>query len=180
MLLTIEEIESAVGSWAARDAFARSCAEKIEMLTLEVCSDVKIFCRAKTNESVAAKLSRFNEKLEEMLDLIGVRIVTNSIEEMRQSSARIISAFGEPPTDRDMTIRGGTMLFPAYRDYAKRDWPGASPASDGAYTEGVHINRKIDGRIVEIQVMTAASYEKFFSPEAVAAFKARQAALYQK
>ena len=77
-----------------------------------------------------------------------------------------------------MTIRGGTLLFPAWRDYALRDWPGASPASDGAYTEGIHINRRVANRTIEIQVMTQSSYDKFFSPEAVAAFKARQAALH--
>lgn len=177
MEMTSQHIEEAIGPWAARQERAARFAAAV---AAALPAGTEVHHRAKTDESILTKRNRFNESLGEMLDLYGVRVIVPTIAELDAAARAIGEAFGAAPTDQQMTIRGGTMLFPAWRDYRKRDWPGASPATDTNYTEGIHLNRCHEGVVAEVQVMTRASYERFFSPEAVAEFKARQAALYAK
>ncbi len=79
-----------------------------------------------------------------------------------------------------MTIRNGTLIFLSYRDYRKRDWEGVSPATSSEYLDAIHINRKMQTYIIEIQIMTDELFLKYCTAaldESHASFKKRQAAL---
>jgi hypothetical protein len=138
---------------------------------------VLIEFRAKTSEAILNKLNRFGEALEEMLDIFGIRLVAYDVFNLEKTADLIKSSLWKKPSDEEMTIRGGKMLFSSFRDYRKRDWEGASPLTSGGYDEAIHINRKTKYGICEIQIMTKNLYSRYYgnSDEGHAQFKKRQA-----
>ncbi len=196
------DIVAALGEWAERHEWTRQrayelweflkakgypVAEPVSMAGSEAedfqnaqGNDFHIQYRAKSDESIANKISRFGETLAEILDLYGIRHVVPDMETVEKVAHEIVEGFAETPTEVDMTLRGGSMVFLHFRDYRKRDWVGASPATAGGYTDAFHVNRKHEGRIFELQIMTRALFEKYCSSdseESHEAFKKRQATL---
>ncbi len=207
--MTQEELVKKIGSWEERQTFTEDCVNRLgeflealgwqvkiirgiqdlevtenipELLNQTDRRSVAIQFRAKSDQSILEKLSRFGEAVSEVHDLYGARIVLQSFEAVVQIALQITAAFGETPTDKEMVLRGGTLSFPAVRNYQKRDWPGVSPASSSKYQDAIHLNRKVQGRIVEFQIVTLPLFKEYCEPNADAshiAFKARQQALYR-
>lgn len=141
------------------------------------CQTFSITYRAKTDASIANKLSRFGETPNQILDLYGIRVVTPTWPDVERIANTIVQLYGEKPTEKEMTIRNGTLIFPSYRDYRKRDWEGVSPATSSGYLDAIHINRKMQTYIVEIQIMTDELFLKYCTAaldESHASFKKRQ------
>jgi hypothetical protein len=203
--MTSAEIDNSIGMWAKRQMFAKQCAWSLSNVlhnagyeisgVVEVGlrslsgspisqldpSSVVIQCRAKDNISIIEKLSRFGESLSEMLDLVGLRVIAADISAVAKLGNEIRTNFGCEPLSKEMTLRGGTLLFPAFRDYRKRDWPGVSPVTSSGYQDAIHINRKLEARVIEVQVMTRSLFNKYVSrvaEESHEKFKLRQAAYY--
>lgn len=145
-------------------------------------NSTQIEFRAKTSEAILNKLQRFNESLEEMLDLYGLRLVVLDIATLEKVALEIKNNLWANPPEKEMTIRGGKMVFSSFRDYRKRDWEGASPLSAGGYDTAIHINRKTKYGLAEIQIMTAELYKKYYGngDESHKEFKKRQAEYFKK
>lgn len=200
-----QQIDKAVGTWSIRQALAGEYALKLsnllknigyrvtgpvavtlsslsgDAIALPTSRDVAVQSRAKANVSIIEKMSRFDETLEEMLDLFGLRAIAYNMEQVERISEEICVQFGVEPQESEMTLRSGTLVFPPFRDYRKRDWPGVSPATSSGYNEAIHLNRKMASHIVEIQIMTQPLFNKFVSrdmEESHEKFKIRQAALF--
>lgn len=120
--------------------------------------------RAKTNESITKKINQFNEPLNEVLDLYGIRLVVSDEQELNKISNLIWQHLWQEPLKKETTIRNGTMYFSPFRDYRKRDWQGVGPATSGGYDTAIHLNRKTKYGIAEIQIMTADLYKRYFDP----------------
>lgn len=133
--------------------------------------------RAKPSVSIASKMTRFNESLREMLDTYGFRVLVVDTNQLELVASQLRIEFWDEPSVAEMTLRDGTLQFSPFRDYRKRDWPGVSPLTAGGYDTAIHLNRKCDGLIVEIQVLTTDLYLRCCAPaseESHKAFKARQ------
>ena len=150
--------------------------------TIEKENYIAVEYRAKTNKSIIDKLSRYNESLDEILDLFGLRIVVNNTKYLDRVSNIIIKSLWDIPSKEEMIIRNGTMFFAPIRDYRKRDWQGVGPATSGGYNDAVHINKKSKYGIVEIQIMTLDLFKKYFDPKSSEnhdKFKSKQMKIYK-
>lgn len=203
--MTSQQIDKAVGTWSARQALSSDYATKLsnllknigyrvtgpvavtlsslsgDAIALPTSRDVAVQSRAKANVSIIEKTSRFDETLGEMLDLFGLRAIACNMEQVESISEEVCAQFGVKPQESEMTLRHGTLVFPPFRDYRKRGWPGSSPATSSGYCEAIHLNRKMGSHIVEIQIMTQTLFNKFVSrdmEESHEKFKIRQAALF--
>ena len=143
---------------------------------------VQIEYRAKTSDSILNKLNRFGEQISEIMDLYGLRLVVKDTAMLDECAKAIKNGLWNEPSTEQMTIRGGKMWFSPFRDYRKRDWEGASPLSAGGYDEAIHVNRKTQNGIVEIQIMTRNLYGRYYGDgdESHKNFKAKQSAFYAK
>jgi hypothetical protein len=201
--MNINEIEKKIGKYSDRqrknlelanelkDFFSSKCIvygpfgineEKNKFVDRLEKGSVLIEFRAKTSEAILDKLNRFGESLSEMLDILGIRLVVFDVSDLEKTADEINSHLWENPSEEDMTIRGGKLLFSSFRDYRKRDWEGASPLTSGGYDEAIHINRKTKHGICEIQIMTKNLYGRYYgnSEEGHAQFKKRQAKSFRQ
>lgn len=179
--MTVVELERTIGPWEQRQAWIVETMHVVRALFQQHEVPAELYARAKADESILEKMSRFGETVAEVHDLYGFRLVAEDFDAVERAAELIVRSFGETPTEKDMTIRGGALVFQAFRNYRKRDWAGVSPATAGGYNDAIHFNRKYQGNIVEFQIVTRPLFEKYCSStaeESHAAFKARQAALH--
>lgn len=180
--MTSEQVDQQIGSWEDRQIWTEALAASLNVFLMDQQINAEILFRAKENQSIVEKLSRFDESLSEVHDLYGLRVVVKDFDCVEHLAAAVIQGFGTTPTDEEMMIRGGTLVFAPFRNYRKRDWIGVSPASSSGYVDAIHMNRKWNNRIVELQILTEDLFKKYCqsdADESHVAFKKRQAELYR-
>jgi hypothetical protein len=120
---------------------------------------VLIQTRVKTPEAIVAKMRRFGEPLRVILDRWGYRVVVSD-ETALDEVAGLCAGVWTTPSPADLLLRNGELQFDARRDYRRRDHAGLSAATTNNYDQAVHLNRKTNFGIVEVQIMTTDLYRR--------------------
>lgn len=180
MSITVRQLNNKIGSYKRRQSNTKKLANELklflESLNYNAAGPFVIknqkrlvnntdFCieyRAKKSVAIIKKMGRFNEGLNEMLDIYGLRLILPSIDLLDKVSKEIKKGLWENPTKKEMTIRKGKLYFSPFRDYRKRDWQGASPLTGQGYNNAIHMNKKTESGIVEIQIMTQELYDRYY------------------
>lgn len=115
--------------------------------------------RVKTPDAIVAKMCRFGEPLRVMLDRWGYRVVVSDETSLGRVAA-LCAGLWTTPSPAELLLRNGELQFEARRDYRRRDHAGLSAATTNNYDQAVHLNRKTDFGIVEVQVMTWDLYRR--------------------
>jgi len=110
---------------------------------------------------IKAKMNRFGESRDKVSDIFGHRVVVSSMDEL-EMAVKIFKKLGDTPSKAEMLLRNGALHFPWLRDYRKKKHAGKSKLTTSDYNEAVHMNRKIDGNICEIQIITQALFNRAF------------------
>ena len=123
--------------------------------------EVLLQCRLKQIPKIIRKMQRFGEPLKSMLDIWGFRIVVPTAGHI-DPILTICKGLWHSPTSDDLLLRNGGLQFPALRDYRFHNHSGFSPATSSNYDDAVHLNRRTDFGLCEIQVMSEDLYHRAF------------------
>jgi hypothetical protein len=144
---------------------------------------VVIASRLKTTQAIIKKMQRFDEPLVNMLDIWGHRIIVSNLSSLDNIS-RILQELWETPSNSELLLRHGTLKFDWLRDYRKKVHAGLSDLTSMKYDEAVHINRRTQSNICELQIMTEDLYKRAFmnknGDEAHKQFAARRTRRFKK
>lgn len=151
-LLYLNKFEIQTG--AARQKILRA-QDKLQKL------DTALISRLKKEKGIRQKMNRFGEAREKILDIIGHRIVVSDLKQL-DKVVKLFLGFAETPTKSEMLLRNGKLQFPWLRDYRKLAHKGKSQITSSEYNEAVHMNRKVAGKICEIQIMTQDLFNRAF------------------
>lgn len=120
-----------------------------------------ISSRLKKEKAIKAKMARFGEPKDKILDMIGHRIIVSNLSQLERTVQKL-RKIGQAPSKSQMLLRNGQLQFPWLRDYRSKTHKGRSSLTSPYYNEAVHFNRIINGMICEIQVLTYHLYVKAF------------------
>lgn len=126
--------------------------------------EVTMMSRLKNTSAIVAKMQRFGEPLNSVLDIRGFRIVVPD-EPSLNGVVEVVKSLWKTPTSQEMLLRNGALQFDWCRDYRLRSHNGLSSATSLNYDMAVHINRRAQFGICEIQIMTLDLYARAFLSE---------------
>ena len=194
--MTVPQLNNKIGSYKKRQLNTGKLANELKLFLESLNYNVAVagpfaiknqqrltsstdFCieyRAKKSAAIIKKMERFNEDLNEILDIYALRLILPSVDLLDKVSKEIKNGLWKNPTKKEMTIRGGKLSFSSFRDYRKRDWPGVSPLTGQGYDNAIHMNRKTEFCIAEIQIVTRDLYDRYYGDkeEGHKKFKKRQ------
>ncbi|MFA7308866.1 MAG: hypothetical protein WC045_02220 [Patescibacteria group bacterium] len=203
-MVTPEDIERELGTFEERDQKAQVLAQNLyeileqlgytpyspvftgttpmEKIQSMADNEAIIEYRAKTIDSIQKKHERSGDTINEILDTLGLLVVVSTIKKAEQCALHIHNNLWDHPTKEQMTLRNGSLIFAPYRDYRKRDWEGVSPLTDPDYRDVININRSVDGRVIEVRIMSHDMFLRYNGEGRVGhrAFKKRQEELLRQ
>lgn len=146
-------------------------------------NEVVLISRLKKKTAIIAKMNRFGDLLRNILDIWGYRIIVQNEAELEKMS-KLMQAFWEIPSKKDLALRRGKLQYNWLRDYRKKDFKGLSPASSDTYDNAIHLNRRLNFGVGEFQIVTQELYRRAFlnqaGKDAHAQFAKRRSKLISK